>query len=99
MKTGRYAPTAMSALDNPLPEPASDTVILVDQSGRELGVADKVECHRGPGRLHRALTCLLFDDRSRLLFARRAPTKPLWPGYWDATVATHPRKSAGAGGR
>ena len=89
MKTGRYAPTAMSALDNPLPEPASDTVILVDQSGRELGVADKVECHRGPGRLHRALTCLLFDDRSRLLFARRAPTKPLWPGYWDATVATH----------
>jgi isopentenyl-diphosphate delta-isomerase len=61
----------------------------VDEAGRALGVADKTACHRGPGRLHRALTCLLFDKGGRLLFARRAPGKPLWPGYWDATVATH----------
>ncbi|HUU84897.1 MAG TPA: isopentenyl-diphosphate Delta-isomerase [Phycisphaerae bacterium] len=69
--------------------PAPNTVVLVDEAGRELGTADKVECHRGRGRLHRALTCLLFDDQRRLLFARRAAAKPLWPGYWDATVATH----------
>lgn len=73
----------------PSSRPGSDTVVLVDESGRELGAADKVGCHRGPGRLHRALTCLLFDHRMRLLFARRAAAKPLWPGYWDATVATH----------
>ncbi len=79
----------MSAASNPSRKPASDEVVLVDETGRPLGVADKVECHRGEGRLHRALTCLLFDDRSRLLFARRAAAKPLWPGYWDATVATH----------
>jgi isopentenyl-diphosphate delta-isomerase len=79
----------MSAAGSPSSTSTSDTVVLVDESGRELGVADKIACHRGPGRLHRALTCLLFDTEGRLLFARRAPAKPLWPGYWDATVATH----------
>jgi len=64
-------------------------VVLVDAAGRALGLADKIEAHRGDGLLHRALACLLFDDRRRLLFGRRALGKLLWPGYWDATVATH----------
>ncbi len=70
-----------------------DLVVLVDDADRELGTMDKVEAHRGAGRLHRAITCLLFDDQGHLLFARRAPDKPLWPGFYDATVATHPLPS------
>ncbi len=61
----------------------------MDDGGREICLGDKVECHRRPGRRHRALTCLLFDEQGRLLFARRSPSKLTWPGYWDATVATH----------
>jgi len=67
-----------------------NVLVLVDESGRPTGTADKVEAHRGQGLLHRAVTCLLFDGDNRLLFARRALGKLLWPGYWDATVATHP---------
>ncbi len=68
-----------------------DSVVLVDGAGRPIGLADKIECHRGRGRLHRALTCVVLDEGGRLLFARRSPSKPTWPGYWDATVATHQR--------
>jgi len=67
-------------------------VVLVDESGRPTGTADKVEAHRGQGLLHRAVTCLLFDGDDRLLLARRALGKLLWPGYWDGTVATHPAR-------
>ncbi|MCP4250083.1 MAG: isopentenyl-diphosphate Delta-isomerase [bacterium] len=70
--------------------PGRDVVVLTDETGRERGLADKVRAHQGDGLLHRAITCLLFDDDNRLLFARRALGKLLWPGYWDATVATHP---------
>ncbi len=70
--------------------PGGDRVVLTDESGRDRGLADKVRAHQGDGLLHRAITCLLFDDDNRLLFARRALGKLLWPGYWDATVATHP---------
>jgi isopentenyl-diphosphate delta-isomerase len=66
------------------------TVVLAGEDGRELGSSDKLAAHRGEGVLHRAITCLLFDDQQRLLFGRRALGKLLWPGYWDATVATHP---------
>ena len=68
------------------------TVVLVDDSGREIEVADKIAAHRGEGRLHRAFTCLLFDEQKRLLLGRRALGKLLWPGYWDATVASHPAR-------
>ena len=72
------------------PSPRRSTVVLVDDRGREIDLADKIAAHRGEGRLHRAFTCLLFDDQKRLLLGRRAPAKLLWPGYWDATVASHP---------
>jgi len=76
--------------DNPVPDEQRTQVVLVDEHNHEQGLMGKVAAHRGEGRLHRALTCLLFDERGRLLFARRAAAKPLWPGYYDATVATHP---------
>ena len=74
----------------PSPPANRGTVVLVDREGHELGPGDKIAAHRGQGTLHRALTCLLFDAHGRLLFARRALGKLLWPGYRDATVATHP---------
>lgn len=66
-------------------------VVLVDETGRDVGLAAAEECHRPPGMLHRALTCLLVGLDGRLLLARRSRSKPTWPGYWDGTVATHQR--------
>ncbi len=80
----------MSESPTQAPGDPTEEVVLCDNAGRSIGLADKTSCHRGRGRLHRALTCVLFDDDGRLLFGRRSPSKPTWPGYWDATVATHP---------
>lgn len=70
-----------------------DYVILVDENDKDIGTAEKTSCHLPGGRLHRAFTALLFDGAGRLLITRRSASKMLWPGDWDGTVASHPRRS------
>lgn len=74
-------------------EPAadSDSLILVDESDREIGQLSKSLCHAGDGRLHRAFSLLIFNDRGELLIQQRAPGKLLWPRYWSNSVCSHPR--------
>ena len=74
-------------------EGGGDYVILVDENDTDIGTAEKVGCHLPGGRLHRAFTALLFDGSGRLLITRRSASKMLWPGDWDGTVASHPRRS------
>lgn len=64
-------------------------LILVDVQDRPLGFASKKACHTGKGRRHRAYLVLIVNRRGELLLARRHPTKWLWPGVWDGTVAGH----------
>lgn len=68
-------------------------LILVDKNDNPIGTEEKVKCHLPNGKLHRAFTVLLFDRNHRLLLTRRSETKMLWPGDWDGTVASHPRKT------
>lgn len=75
------------------PGAGDDYVILVDEEDRDIGTAEKVSCHLPDGRLHRAFTALLFDGAGRLLITRRSASKMLWPGDWDGTVASHPRRA------
>ena len=72
---------------------AEEFVILVDRDDNPIGKEEKVRCHLPDGRLHRAFTALLFDREGRLVLARRAKEKMLWPGDWDGTFASHPRES------
>jgi isopentenyl-diphosphate Delta-isomerase len=65
-------------------------VVLVDADGRTLGEAPLVDAHTGRGLKHLAFTALLFDADDHLVLARRSATKPLWPGAWDGTFASHP---------
>ena len=68
-------------------------VILVDENDKEIGTEEKVKCHLPQGKLHRAFTALLFDKDGNLVLTKRAKEKMLWPGDWDGTFASHPRKS------
>lgn len=70
----------------------SEYVILVDSNDNPIGSEEKVRCHLPDGKLHRAFTALLFDKNGKLVLTRRAKEKMLWPGDWDGTVASHPRK-------
>ena len=71
----------------------TEYLILVDSNDNPIGTEEKVKCHLPEGKLHRAFTVLLFNKDGKLLLTRRSPKKMLWPGDWDGTVASHPRKS------
>jgi isopentenyl-diphosphate delta-isomerase len=72
---------------------SEELLILVDEDDNPIGLEEKVKCHLPNGKLHRAFTALLLDKNGRLVLTRRAMAKMLWPGIWDGTVASHPRKS------
>ena len=67
-----------------------DLVVLVDTRDVEIGVAPKLAAHRD-GRLHRAVSVVLFDDRGRVLLQRRAAGKYHSGGLWSNSCCGHPR--------
>jgi len=70
---------------------AGDSLILVDESDREIGHMNKLQCHAGRGVLHRAFSLLIFNAAGELLLQQRAATKRLWPLYWSNSCCSHPR--------
>jgi isopentenyl-diphosphate delta-isomerase len=73
-------------------EADADDLILVDASDRIVGFLDKRRCHDGAGRLHRAFSIFLRDDRGRVVLQQRSAAKRLWAGYWSNSVCSHPRR-------
>jgi isopentenyl-diphosphate delta-isomerase len=71
---------------------ASEQLILVDDSDREIGYTPKTECHLGQGVLHRAFSIFVFNSANELLLQQRSASKMLWPGYWSNTCCSHPRR-------
>jgi len=69
----------------------SERLILVDEADREIGHASKADAHAGKGILHRAFSLFVFNPAGELLLQQRAPSKPLWPGYWANSCCSHPR--------
>ncbi len=63
---------------------------LVDENGVTIGTAEKLSAHQAPGRLHRAFSVFLFDERGRLLIQQRALGKYHSPGVWSNTCCGHP---------
>jgi isopentenyl-diphosphate delta-isomerase len=69
---------------------ARETVVLVDEQDREVGLAEKLEAHR-TGVLHRAFSVFVLSSRGELLLQRRAAGKYHSPGRWTNTCCGHPR--------
>lgn len=72
------------------PGAIAESVVLVDEADREVGVADKMEVHR-TGAMHRAFSVFLFDPTGRVLLQRRAFDKYHSGGLWSNTCCSHPR--------
>ncbi len=65
-------------------------LVLVDPEDRQIGVAEKIQCHVGEGLLHRAFSVFVFDPEGRTLLQQRSAAKPLWPMYWSNSCCGHP---------
>jgi len=64
-------------------------VVLVDEQGDEVGVAEKMRAHR-EGLLHRAFSIFVFNAENEVLLQRRAKHKYHSGGLWANTCCSHP---------
>jgi len=68
----------------------SDTIILVDDTDRQIGLAPKMEVHRR-GLKHRALSVLIRNAKGKMLLQQRAAGKYHSAGLWANACCSHPR--------
>ena len=69
---------------------SDETIILVDEEDRQIGLAPKMEAHT-QGLRHRAISVCILDQRGRMLLQRRATGKYHSGGLWTNACCTHPR--------
>jgi isopentenyl-diphosphate Delta-isomerase len=64
-------------------------VVLVDTLDRELGVMEKMDAHR-QGKLHRAFSVFIYNDKGEMLLQQRADSKYHSAGLWTNACCSHP---------
>lgn len=70
-------------------------VILVDKEGKTIGTTDRASAHGGTGKLHRAFSIFIFNNKN-LLLQKRAPHK-LFGNLWTNTCCSHVKPSTSSG--
>ncbi|MBP9781527.1 isopentenyl-diphosphate Delta-isomerase [Candidatus Woesebacteria bacterium] len=75
---------------NKIMNSGNETIMLVDSSDAVIGEIGKIEAHQKLGRLHRAFTIFLQNQKGEWLITKRSEQKPLWPLWWDAACSSHP---------
>jgi isopentenyl-diphosphate delta-isomerase len=69
---------------------SEDKVILVNSSGRKIGISDKMQVHVN-GQLHRAFSIFIFNEEGKMLLQKRASSKYHFANLWTNACCSHPR--------
>ena len=68
-------------------------IVLVDENDNLIGYKEKLECHKNPVPLHRAISVVIYDEiGKKMLLHKRASGKLTWPNFWTNPCCTHPFK-------
>ena len=67
-----------------------EQVVLLDEAGSPIGVAEKIAVHTADTALHLAFSCHVYNADGDVLVTRRAISKLTWPGVWTNSFCGHP---------
>jgi isopentenyl-diphosphate Delta-isomerase len=68
---------------------ATEHVILVNEKDEPVGIMEKIQAHL-QGKLHRAFSVFLFNNKGDMLLQQRAFAKYHSPGLWSNACCSHP---------
>lgn len=66
-----------------------ETLEIVDEEGKIVGLTSRRACHGNPCLLHRAVHVLVVNEAGQILLQKRSPHKDIQPDKWDASVGGH----------
>ncbi len=75
----------------------SELLIQVDEQDNVVGSVERLKAHLDEGILHRGLMVIVKNDDNKILLTQRSMDRPdlgfppPFPGFWDITIAGHPK--------